>query len=153
VLVGGSSNIGTTGTWAETWFWGAVREADAVAFGAACAGTSGPPVLTGTIPFLGQPALRLDVLSARPAAPCVFALAATIQNLNLGGGCTLYAGAPTVMLAASTSSAGVATVAMPIPLAVHLRGAVLYAQGAVADPLGPALGLAFTGGRRLAIGD
>jgi hypothetical protein len=139
---------------AGTWLFGTVQPAAAQAIGRACSGSNGPPVLTSNEPYLGNPAVRLQLLSARATAPVLFALATGPDNLDLGGGCRLYVSGDLVPLFAVTNGFGFAESApLSIPLDLALLGALAYAQAVVADPRGPVSGLAFSAGRQLVIGD
>ncbi len=135
------------------WRYGLLQPASAQTFGAACAGVAGPLTLLSNVPTLGSPALALDLHAARPNAPCVFGLAATSQNLAVGGGCSLYLQDPILPVFAVTTVVGFASVAFPVPTERSLRGLTLFAQAIVLDPQGAALGLAFSAGRRLVLGD
>ena len=121
--------------------------------GSACFGSNGLPALTSNDPHLGNPALVLDLVRGRPAAPCAFAFAAATQNLSLGGGCTLYLREPIVPLLHSTNGAGFASVRLAVPADPSLHGATLHAQALFADPQSQAFGVTFTAGRRLVLGD
>jgi hypothetical protein len=121
--------------------------------GRACPGSSGLPRLTSNAPFLGNRTLVLAVADARQAAPCLFALAPTTQSIPIGGGCTLYVRDPFSLLATSSNGVGFATLSFTLPLLPALRGTTLFAQAFVLDPGGSVLGLAFTAGRRLVLGD
>ncbi len=122
-------------------------------FGTACSGSSTPPILTSNSPYLGNPAFGLDLLSARASAACLFGLSAARQSLPVGP-CTLYLQNPIIPLPAVTNWAGFAeSPRFALPLNINLRGVPLYAQAFVADPQGTALGLTFSAGLRLVLGD
>jgi hypothetical protein len=140
--------------YADTWLLGDLTRAAAQRFGAACPGSNGPPLLTSGEPYLGNQSFRLGVLSGRPGSPCLVALAAVPDHRAVGGGCTLYLRAPIVPWALVTNATGFAeSPPLAIPLDTTLRGVALYAQAFVADPQGPALGLAFSQGTQLLLGD
>ena len=83
----------------------------------------------------------------------MFGLSAGTQTLPIGP-CTLYLKDPIVLLAAVSNRAGFAeTPSFALPIDLTLRGSSLYAQAFVADPQGPVLGLAFSAGRKLVLGD
>jgi hypothetical protein len=54
--------------------------------------------------------------------------------------------------AAQVPGSGLATIKLSVPQDRSLRGATLYAQAMVVDPVNP-VGLAFTAGRTLVLGD
>jgi hypothetical protein len=136
----------------DTWTWGPLTRASTQPLGAGCPGTSGPPVLATNEPFLGNEAFTLDLLGARATSACLFGLARASQNLPVGGGCTLYLKDTVFPLFAVTNASGFATIKLSVPLDVSLRGATLYGQAMVVDPASP-VGLAFTAGRTLVLGD
>jgi hypothetical protein len=140
------------GASADTWHYGPLTRASSDPLGTACPGTSGRPVLTTSEPYLGNAAFVLDVLGARAAAPCLFGLSRSSQSLAIGGGCTLYLKDTVFPSFAVTNAFGVASLMLPVPLDVSLRGAKLYAQAFVSDPRS-AVGIAFTAGRTLVLGD
>ena len=114
---------------------------------------NGLPRLTSNTPYLGNPAFALDLLSARPASACAFGLSGAMQSLPIGP-CTLYLRDPIVALLAVSDGAGFAQAPrFALPLDITLRGAMFYAQAFVVDPQGPVLGLAFSVGERLLLGD
>jgi hypothetical protein len=136
---------------ADTWHFG--RPSTSQTFGTACSRSKNPPVLTSDLPYLGHPAFGLALLGARPAAPCVFGLAARRQNQPIPP-CTLYLKGSIVPLLAVTNWAGFArSQTVALPLNPNLRGLTFYAQAFVADPQGPVSGLTFSGGLRLVLGD
>jgi hypothetical protein len=137
----------------DTWLGGSLVPATAQTIGSPCTGTNGPPVITSGTPFVGNPAFALDLLSARSLAPCFFALAANTQALQLGGGCTLYVRDVFLPLVTTANASGVASVQLPIPRDVALRGAIGYAQAFVLDPMGPFAGHALSAGLRHVLGD
>lgn len=110
-------------------------------------------MLTSGHPFLGNAHFTLDLMRARAASICVFALSLRQQSLALGGGCTLYVADPLVPLGVVSNGAGFASVRFAIPPDPVLRGLTIYAQAVVVDPSGPVAGLAFSAGRRLISGD
>jgi hypothetical protein len=137
----------------ETWLHGRLIPASAQAFGSGCAGSSGPPVLTSDDPYLGNPAFRMRLGAARPSAACLFGLSGTTLSLPIGP-CTLYLGNPWLMApVVSTSMGAAASPPLGLPLDVGLRGSKAYGQAFVLDPSGPVLGLTFSGGQILSLGD
>jgi hypothetical protein len=155
VLFGGlhCSGFSSCTVFGDTWTLGHQVPAATQTVGSGCAGTSGPPLLVGGAPFLGNPSFRLDLHSARASSPCVLVLANGTQTLQLGGGCTLYLLGDPVPLSTATNSSGFASVRLMVPPEVALRGATVYAQGFVVDPMGPFAGLAFSAGLRIVLGD
>jgi hypothetical protein len=137
-----------------TWLLGPLVRATAQPLGIGCLGTNGIPVLASNEAYLGNPAFRLQLRAARASSACVVALAAAPDNLAIGGGCTLYLKLPLVPWGGVTDAAGfIESPLLSVPMDAALRGVALYAQAFVADPQGPVLGLAFSAGRRLVIGD
>jgi hypothetical protein len=119
---------------AETWTFGATREA----FGAGCAGSSGVPALDAIdAPRLGAGyALVLDNLN--PGVPVGFFVlsltetpATSLAALGMPG-CASYVGLDAVQGGAAT--AGVANVSVPLPNDLSLVGVPLLAQGLSFDP-------------------
>ena len=95
----------------------------------------------------------LELSGARATAACFFGLSAGTQNLPIPP-CTLHLQNPIVLLPALTNHAGWAvSPGAAIPLDITLRGARFHAQAFVADPQGPVLGLTFSAGLRLVVGD
>ena len=62
-------------------------------------------------------------------------------------------GLPLVLLPQTTNGAGFSAVRLGVPDDPALLGGTFYAQAFVADPLGPAFGLALSEGRLLVVGD
>jgi hypothetical protein len=137
----------------DTWLYGNVVAAASQTIGSACAGTNGLPMIASGLPFLGNQAFILDLVSARASAPCLFLLATGTQALSLGGGCTLYLSGSFVPLVTATNTSGFASARLSIPLDPSLRGGAVYAQSFVLDPLGSFAGLALSAGLRLVLGD
>ncbi len=138
---------------ADTWIYGNLAPAQTVAFGAACAGTNGPPLLTAGLATPGTRTLTIDITSARGQALCLLALSAAPQNLPLGGGCALYVTDPLAPVLSRSTGSGFASFGLVVPDEVSLRRGRLYAQALVVDPLGAFAGAAWTRGLLLLIGD
>jgi hypothetical protein len=140
-------------TFSDTWLFGRLTPAISQPFGKACPGTSGPPVLTSNDPYLGSPAFRLVLASARESSICLFGLSPGTQTLPIGP-CTLYLSDPILLLPEPSNAAGFAqTVPIPLPIDIALRGAIVYAQTFVVDPQVPVFDLAFSAGLGLVLGD
>lgn len=138
----------------ETWRYGEARPRPMVtSYGASCLGSAGPPLLAAGIPFIGNPAFAVDLLAARPFSVAALALSFGAENLQLGGGCSLYVRAPVQLIPAASNTGGFATWGLPLPNAIALRGTQLRAQALVIDPLGGFGGFAFTHGLTLALGE
>lgn len=136
---------------ADLWVYSGVPS-DALAFGGACSSGS-PPTLATSVPAIGSTLLRLELLQARPVAAYLIGLSASTQSLPIAP-CTLYLKDPIVPLFGITNWAGAASApSLGLPSDPALRGVPFYAQGFVADPQGPALGMAFTAGLKLLLGD
>jgi hypothetical protein len=131
----------------------ALRPARSQRFGTGCATGTAPALVPSSDPHLGNSAFGLEVHGARAVAACLFGLSASAQSRSIPP-CTLFLQGPIVPLPASTNAAGfAASAAIPLPLDFRLRGAMVYAQAFVVDPSAPALGVAFTGGLALTLGD
>lgn len=136
------------------WLYGSPAAASAEAYGFACAGTSGPAVLTSRLPYLGSSNFRFELGTARAQSLCMFGLATAPDSLPVGSGCSLYVKPPIVPLLAVTNPHGFAQSAiLPIPYAPQLRGARLYAQAFTLDPAVPVLGIGFSNGIAARLGD
>jgi ELWxxDGT repeat protein len=148
-----SANDGVRGN--ELWALGAM--AAAPPWGTGCRGTGGlVPRIEGVggAPVPGNASFGVEVQNALPLASAWLVLGFSPVELPLGGGCSLYVNlAPIALLFPRvTSGAGVATVALPVPLDPLLIGVQLFAQWAIADPAGGFSGLALTGGLKVVIG-
>jgi hypothetical protein len=110
-------------------------------------------VLASSQPFLGNQGFVLDLLSARASTSCLFVLAPDTQALHLGGGCTLYLEGFFASLFTGTNTSGFASVKLSIPFDSTLRGAPIYTQAFVLDPMGSFAGIAFSPGLKLLPGD
>jgi len=154
VMHGGEhSPLGSLAELSDTWLFGSLSPATSQTIGAGCAGANGTPRLASGLAYLGNPAFRLTLMSARPSSACLFGISAGTQPRPIGP-CTLYLADPIVLLSAVSNWAGYAeTGSWPLPREISLRGTSLYAQGIVADPQAPGLGLAFSAGLRLLLGD
>jgi hypothetical protein len=151
VVLFGGGHIGKR--FSDTWLFGRLTPAISQPFGKGCPGTSGPPVLTSNDPYLGSPAFRLVLASARESSICLFGLSPGTQTLPIGP-CTLYLSDPILLLPEPSNAAGFAqTVPIPLPLDIALRGAIVYAQTFVVDPQVPVFDLAFSAGLGLVLGD
>ena len=118
-----------------------------------CSGSSRAPVLTSTEPYLGHPAFELELIGARAVSVCLFGLSAGRQD-QLIGTCTLHLQNPVFPLVALSNKAGFAkSPTFVLPLDSRLRGLTYYAQAFVADPQGSALGVTFSAGLKLVLGD
>jgi hypothetical protein len=136
----------------ETWLLGTNPLASAATLGTGCAGSAGVPQLTGSEAFVGSPGFVLDLLAARANAPGLFGLAAATQSVAIGA-CSFYLRDPLVLVPATTDAQGFASLPLVVPGDVALRGQALFAQAFVADPAAAPLGIAFSAGRRLVVGD
>jgi hypothetical protein len=137
----------------STMLFGATTPPSLAITGNGCFGTLGLPRLTAGAAHIGNFALHLDLLAARPGAPCVFALSAGQQNRAIGGGCILQVADPIVPIAALADASGFSSTKLGVPVMPVLRGATAYAQAVVVDPQGPVLGLALSNGLALRFGD
>jgi hypothetical protein len=136
----------------DTWSFGLPAGAAAQPAGLACHGSRGLPVLSGSLPHLGNTGLVVDLLEVPARSPCVFGFSPAMQARPIGSGCTLYLGDPIVPLFTVTSATGFASVRCAVPLDVRLRGEVLFAQAFALDA-GAALGVVFSAARVMTLGD
>jgi hypothetical protein len=150
VLAGGLSHFLTP--LADTWLFGFVAPAKAQPNGTGCPAPTAP-LLTTSDPYLANDSLTLELHAARASSACAIGLAVTAQDLALGGGCSLYLKDPVLLIVTTTNAYGSAMAKLAVPAEMSLRGLQLQSQAFVADPRGPVLGLAFTNGYRLTIGD
>ncbi len=137
----------------RTLWYGDHVDTVSASYGNGCTGSALGPVLLCDEPWISHSRFALGVYHGRPASPCVFGLSAGSRTLALGGGCSLYLADPMVPIGVSTNSDGTAVLPLGLPYDRTLRGITLYAQGFVTDPQGPILGLTFTSGRKLVVGD
>ena len=136
---------------AATWFFGDLQPAQSLRLGTPCAASTLPRLTSSTPEFAGR--LVFELADHSTHAACAFLLSTRVAAQRIGA-CTLYPQAPWLPLASLANSSGVArSRAFAIPADRRLRGTLLYAQGFVLDPKGPALGLRWSAGRRLMIGD
>lgn len=153
LLFGGANELSFMhGALADTWVRGAPR-ATAQPFGSGCGNAASAPVLAGSEPYIGAPACTLELSRMAVGAPALIGVSLHAQNQDLGGGCTLYLQGPIAPFFVTANPLGFASARFAIPADVGLRGARLHAQGFVADPQGPVLGMSFTAGRKLVVGD
>lgn len=151
VLFGGNPLSGDSfGTW--TYGSGLARS---TSIDSGCNGTRGRPFL-GSFgpPTLGRASFALDLVRARAMAPAVAMVTTESARVLLGGDCALVVSltSPGLALPSTTTAAGTATFALPLPNAPALRGQELWAQAIVADPLGAWQGHALSGGVRMTLG-
>lgn len=112
--------------------------------GQACAGAVPAPRLLANMPRLGAQRHSYDLQTAVSSTPCIFGFSTVPQNLALGGGCSLYLGAPLSTFGAVSNALGFASFDWSVPFDPALRGLILHAQGFVLDARSPVLGLAFS---------
>jgi hypothetical protein len=152
VLFGGYSN---PTDWADTWeLASAAPSANASAYGAGCAGTTGVPALGALgLPKLGSATFALSLNGARPNAPAAVLFAEQPASVPVGGGCTLLVLDPFASVGLTVGGSGGATLPLAVPSGLGLLGLELRLQGVVADPLGSLGGAASTtGGLHLVLG-
>ena len=114
-----------------------------------------PQLAASRAPLRGEDRFALQVLGGGPLHPVLIPLATSVGSNQTYGTCTVVpdlAAAPSLF--GATDAAGVATVALQIPVSTSVGGLVLYGQGIVLDGSGPLIGVAsLTNGLRLVIGD
>lgn len=135
----------------DTLFYGALTPATAQSFGTGCSSGATPPRLQSTRPLLGFPGMRMSVADAPAQAAGVIGLSLGNQSLALGSGCTLYLDNLLVTLPFVTTAAGTTFAHLQLAEAPELRGLQVFTQTAVVDQ--SPIGLAFTAGLRLTLGD
>lgn len=136
-----------------TWLHGSLVAPTSKAFGAPCGQPGRTPSLTTGIPYAGNRAFHLDLLTGPPTSMCVFGLASDSRTQAIGGGCSLYLAGAINWQASATNAAGFAGTSAIIPAERSLRGTALYAQALALDSGSPGLTLATSGARRIVIGD
>jgi hypothetical protein len=137
----------------DTWIYGPLTRASAYPLGSACSNVKDQPVLTSDDPFLGNLAFRLELMSARPSSPCLFGLSFRVQDRPIGP-CTLWLKEPLTLIPVLSDAVGhAATPGFATPVDTVFRGWTFYAQGFVVDPAANVLGLAFSAGRMLVLGE
>lgn len=137
----------------QTLWYGDHVNTVSASIGYGCSGSALGPVLQCDQPWIGNGSFGLGIHDAIANAACAFGFAAGWRIFNIGNGCVLYLTDPIFPIGGTTNRDGIAVLPLPLPYDGALRGITLYAQGFVVDPQGPALGLTFTAGRRLVIGD
>lgn len=148
VLVGGSSISGYSDTWTLT-----PRPAGmVVALGGGCASSATPPHLSCEPPAIGNHQFAIETHDALPVMPGMLALSVAARSLAIGP-CTLHLADPMVLVPQQLNAFGYAREVLPIPVDPRLRGQNLYAQAVSLDVNSAPIGLAFTQGLRLTIGD
>ncbi len=140
------------GPWTQTWLLGGHTPAVSQPTGAGCAGTRGVPRLLSNDPYRGNDAFAFHLLPVLPGASCVFGVSLATRTVPIGP-CTLYLADPTIWLPLTANAVGGAVINLPLPLDPAVRGFTLFAQGFAFDPLGGAVGLAFSNALRVVVGD
>jgi hypothetical protein len=138
----------------ETWIYGSTA-ALASAYGMACTGTHGRPLLTpfGT-PRIGESGFAGDMVSVLPSTAVLFGFSTARGNVALGGGCTLYVASPFLLIGTASNASGFATLYLSVPKDLGLRGLNVCTQGFSIDPNGAFFGLlAMSTGLEIRLGD
>lgn len=116
---------------------GAPSLAAVAASGAACAGSSGAPLLEMPgQPRAGNPHFAVRVVSLLPGTVALLGAGNSTAAIPLGGGCTLHVDPSLLLVATTADHAGVARFALPLPAQPALHGATFHCQGAAFDPQG-----------------
>lgn len=119
--------------------------------GVSCSGTT--MVSTAGAPCLGATRFRLHLDSQHVHAAAMLVIDTTKTTLDLGG-CRLYVPGFAMVVSGITDAGGRVRFEVPIPLDPRLAGGQVDAQGLVATPGGPLLGiLAPSNALRITIGD
>jgi hypothetical protein len=140
-----------------------LAQAALVPYGQGCAGSAGvPAILANTLPRLGTADFRIGVQNARPGAAATLFVSQQLAAIALPGGCTawidpvppeLLLPAPGAEATVPTNPGGSGFLAFSIPLDPALAGLSVFAQWAIADPLGALSGsFALTQGLQILIG-
>jgi CubicO group peptidase (beta-lactamase class C family) len=124
-------------------------------YGTACAGSNGPPRLSGSgIPEIDEDCV-FDLSGAARLTPVILLVGFNSTSLDLGGsgapGCRLYA-APTLMLPGFASLLGNASIPLSLPNDRNLVGGHLYTQYLCVDPRANAAGASFSNGLDVLVG-
>lgn len=154
LLFGG---LTTTGPRQETWLFTTNPIALVVPHGRTCAGPSGSAILAGFgAPTIGSSSFAIELISPTPPTilPVFFLLAALPGSVTFGS-CTLGLDPASVFYTTHRLQFGVgfASMALPIPPSLSLRGVTFYAAAAYVDPPTQVFGLAFSQQARIVIGD
>ena len=154
VLFGGLTLAGPR---SDTWLFTSNPAAQVLPHGTACTGASGSAVLVGFgAPTIGSASFAIDLATpvSTTIAPVSFLLAARPGSVTFGG-CTLALDPASVFFTTQgvRHGPGFASMSVPIPPNVSLRGVEFYAVAAYADPPTQLNGLAFSRQARVVIGD
>ncbi len=134
------------------WLRLSVTPAQTATVGASCA-IGVPPRLSSPLPYVGNADFAIDLLDANAQALCCVGFATTVQAQPIGPCIMQLGGGGSVFAAGTTSAAGFARFALPVPPSLGLIGAQIVAQGASASATGPYLGFDITSARVLLLGD
>ncbi|MEM7204517.1 MAG: hypothetical protein AAF628_29945 [Planctomycetota bacterium] len=122
-------------------------------YGTGC-GASVPALRVLGSPWLGNRQLGLRVSGLTAGDPVTFLLSMSQASQPLAGGCTLlvdpFAQLPPRL--ATTDELGLAVTTLRVPTTPGVAGLAVYAQAAVLDAAGPALGFNLSAGYRLIAG-
>jgi hypothetical protein len=126
-------------------------------YGTGCPGTGLlVPLIghSGGLPSSGNSSFGVTLAQANVSSLAGLLISLTCDHAPLGGGCTIYLGAPVATYnLLFTNGAGNATQPFPIPVSPSFQGLDAFLQWAVFDPNGAfANTLAFSGGLRIQIG-
>ncbi|MEM7200828.1 MAG: hypothetical protein AAF628_11210 [Planctomycetota bacterium] len=123
-------------------------------YGDSCAGTRGLPLIAAYgAPTTGNASFGVDLLSVRPRSPAVLGVGAAPASVSVGGSCLLLLAPGFGVVPTVTTPAGNAAFDLPIPDLPALRAGSVFVQGLVLDPQGGALGLSWSWGLQLTIGE
>ena len=134
----------------------AVPQAIAQKYGTGCPGTGGlvPQLDPVGLPQFGNPTFSVALSNARPFSLALFGVSLGVDNVTLGGGCSLFLADPILLFNLYTNYLGQATFTFVMPNDVPpFTGLNAYFQAAVFDPEGSVALLAFSNGVRIKFGE
>lgn len=103
-------------------------------------------------PVVGDAAFHLDVRANGALRPAAIGFGLAPGSLPLGNGCSLLVGQSFQSVLVATDANGFTSQPLPLPNALWLRGAAVFAQAAVLEPAAPG-GFVLSQGLRLDLGD
>lgn len=156
VLKFGGTNEGASAAWNDTRVYGQTVAATATARGAGCAAAGGIPTLAAVgVPDLGNQGFQMATTGGGANGLQLLFLSLGQGNQAFTPNCVARIDTNSVIatLPSFGDSAGTSTTGFPIPGSNALVGVMVYAQAVALHPPGGYLGLAFTNGLDLRIGD
>lgn len=146
---------GSTGTtWATgAWHYGTgLVQTEVSHYGAACASGPAAMIAARSTPSIGKTSFGFDCVGLPAAQPWVLGLSSAAASIPWFGCTVLIDPVASLFLAGVANAGGFASIRIPLPLDVNLRGGTLHAQGIWLDAQSSS-GIALTRGLRAVIGD